>query len=117
MYCRIDQVKRKKAYTKITSISTIFKSNTSALVRAANGISSTSSVALSVVPNTASRPPMIRIVVEAKNDGLVDRAWITTPSSTLTSRCVTCNIHSRRIRFVVARIEACDSARRRAKFA
>ena len=56
------------------------------MVRAANGISRTSSVAFSVVPSTASRPPMIRIVVDAKNDGLVDRFWITTPSTTRTSR-------------------------------
>ncbi len=29
---------------------------------------------------------MIRIVVEAKNDGLVERFWMTTPSITRTSR-------------------------------
>ncbi len=55
------------------------------VVRAANGRSRTSSLALTV-PSSASRPPMIKIVVEARNDGLIDRFWITTPSSTRTSR-------------------------------
>ena len=68
------------------SISTTFRSNTSTEVRAANGISRTSSLAFSVVPSTASRPPMIRMVVEAKNEGLVDRFWMTMPSTTRTSR-------------------------------
>jgi hypothetical protein len=55
-------------------------------VRAANGSSRASSLALSAVPITASSPPMMRIVVEAKNDGLVERFWMTTPSTTRASR-------------------------------
>jgi hypothetical protein len=53
----------------------------------------------SVVDSTASRPPMIRIVVEAKNEGLADRFCTTTPSSTRLSRAVACRIQRTRSRF------------------
>jgi hypothetical protein len=75
---------------KMASSSTTFRSNTNAVVRAANGTSRTNSLALSVVDSTASRPPMIRIVVDAKNDGLADRFCTTTPSKTRLSRTAAC---------------------------
>ena len=66
--------------------STTLKSNTSSEVRAANGISRTRSLACSVAPSTAASAPMIRIVVDAKNDAVEDSCCTTTPSSTRTSR-------------------------------
>ena len=60
---------------------------------------------------------MMRIVVEAKNDGLVDRFWMTTPSTTRTSRYVVCSIHWRRTRLVEARIDGWWPTRRRANSA
>jgi hypothetical protein len=62
------------------------KSRTSSEVRAANGISRTRSLACSVAPSTASSAPMIRMVVEAKNEAVDDNCCTTTPSSTRTSR-------------------------------
>ena len=95
--------------------STSFRSNTSTEVRAANGRSRTSSVAFSVVPSTASRPPMIRMLVEAKNCGLPERFCTTAESTMRFSRRVACSIQCQRQRLVVARIEGCTSARHLAK--
>jgi len=72
------------------------RSKTKAVVRVANGISRTSFAASSVAPSSASSPPMIRIVVEAKKDGLVERFCTTTPSMTRFSRAVVCSIQRRR---------------------
>ena len=73
LYCRRLQVKRKKACTKMPASSPSLRSNTSSDVRTANGISCTRPLAVSVAPSAASRPPMIRMLVDAKNDGLADR--------------------------------------------
>ena len=86
VYCRMLQVKRKKAYTKMPVSSASLMSNTSVLVFTANGSPSTSALVCSLAPSAASRPPMIRMVVEAKNDGLDNSAWLTAPSSTRISR-------------------------------
>jgi len=88
------------------------QSVTRADVRAVKGSSAISDVALSPAPSRASRPPMIRIVVEAKKLGLVDRFCTTTASSTRTSRLVACNIQSRRTRLPAASSDACAGARR-----
>ena len=57
---------------------------------------------------------MIRIVVEAKNEGLLDRLCITTASTTRTSRCVACSIHWRRTRLLAASRDGLTLERRRA---
>lgn len=92
-------------------------SKTIAEVRAANGISSISALALSVAGSTASRSPMMWIVVEAKNDGLVDRFCTTTPSTTQLLRQVVCNIQRARSRLVSASNEGRTAARRLAQVA
>jgi len=111
LYCRRLQVKRKKACTKMAVSSTSFRSNTRALVRAANGISCTRPLALSVAPSAASRPPMIRMLVDAKNEGLADRLCATAESTMRFSRKVACSIQRRRHWLVVARIDGVRSAR------
>jgi hypothetical protein len=90
------------------------RSNTSTEVRAAKGSSRTNSVAVSVVDSTASRPPMTRMVVEAKNEGLADRFCTTTASSTRLSRAVACHIQRTRSRLVSASTEGRTTERRRA---
>jgi len=96
VYSRMLQLKRKNAYTKIPIITSSFNSSTCRLVVWANGMSSTRPAAFSVVPSTASKPPMIRMVVEQKNEGVCDRLWVMSPSSMRGSRPEACIIHRTR---------------------
>jgi hypothetical protein len=95
---------------QITVSSISLRSNTTSEVRAANGVSRTSSHACSVADSAASMPPMIRTVVEAKNDGPVPRFCTTTPSTTRFSYTAACNIQRRRLRFVSASSDGRTSA-------
>ncbi|MCY1562608.1 hypothetical protein D9M68_1000360 [compost metagenome] len=67
-------------------------SKTISVVVCANGISLISSVALSVVPSRANRPPMIRMEVDEKKAGVLDSVCVMTPSSMRGSRAVACII-------------------------
>ena len=58
---------------------------------------------------------MIRIVVDAKKLGLVDRFCTTTPSNTRFSRRVASSIHCRRTRLDAASSDGCAAERRCAK--
>ena len=55
---------------------------------------------------------MIRIVVDAKNDGLLDNVCSTAASTMRFSRMVACSIHWRRHWLVLASTEGRTSARR-----
>ena len=92
-------------------------SNSSALVRTANGSSVAISAARSLAPSSASRPPMMMIVVDAKNDGLEVRLWMAMPSMTRTSRKVLWYIHSRRTWLPAASSEGLRLERRCANHA
>ena len=65
-------------------------------VLAAKGRSLTRSLAFSLVPSTASRPPSTRMVVEAQNEGLAARFCVMAASTMRWSRKVTWYIHSLR---------------------
>ena len=60
---------------------------------------------------------MIRIEVDAKNEGLLDSVCTTEPSIIRLSRQVACIIQSRRMRLVMPSSDAPASARRPAKVA
>ena len=70
----------------------ILNSKTIRGVAWANGISLISSVALSVVPSSAKRPPMIRIEVDEKKAGVFDSVCVIRPSSMRGSRIAACFI-------------------------
>ena len=86
VYSRMLQLKRKNAYTKMPIINRSFNSSTCMVVACANGMSCISPAALSVVPSTASRPPMIRMVVEQKKEGVFDSVCVIRPSNIRGSR-------------------------------
>ncbi|MCY1552905.1 hypothetical protein D9M68_893360 [compost metagenome] len=67
-------------------------SNTTSDVAWANGISLISSVALSVVPSRANRPPMTRMDVDEKNEGVCESVCVMRPSSMRGLRAVACII-------------------------
>jgi len=90
------QLKRKKAYTKMDNSNSTLISNTCMLVTWAKGMSCTSSAALSVVPSMASKPPMIRMDVDEKNDGVCDRFCVMSPSNMRGSREVAWRIQRSR---------------------
>ena len=51
-----------------------------------------SSVALSVVPSSANKPPMAKMEVDEKNAGVLERVCVIRPSSMRGSRAVVCII-------------------------
>ncbi len=53
----------------------------------------------------ASKPPMIRMVVDEKNAGVFDKVWVMMPSNTLGSRVSETLIQRSRKRLVAAKIE------------
>ena len=84
VYWRMDHEKRKNAYTKMAISTNILNSNTSMGVAWENGIYRTSSAALSVVPKSASNPPMMMMVVDEKNEGVWESVWVMMPNTTKT---------------------------------
>ena len=117
MYCRIDHEKRKNAYTKMAINTKILNSNTKMGVACENGISRTNSAALSVVPMSANKPPMIRMVVLEKNAGVLDRVCVMMPSSTRGSRVSDTWIQRNLKRFVAAKMDGRLSDQRVANWA